>query len=460
MFPDSSPPVTSILLSLVCAQALGDGRLGALLVTEPGQVINQASGIVADAAAGAVSVNVGNAQPFVETNAVLVLQTQWTAGPRDAVGTWEIHRVSRVVGSTIQLDSPLVHAFPGFDAQLITLPEYSNVSVSSGAGLAAPKWNGSSGGVLALLVTGAVVNEGSLSAAGAGLRGGLVREVGQMGGCTGLDLPAPLGSQRGEGLVRVNPIGTGRGNNDTGGGGGICRYSGGAGGAHFGAGGQGGRSEDGQPVGGLGGVQFRGPGLVLGSGGGAANGSFGQGASGGAGGGVVFLRALQIEGSGDWTAAGADSADGGGPFGPGAGGGAGGTVWLEISDRATRCSISARGGNGGSSSGASAGGGGGGGLVLVRAGNLMSCPADVSAGAAGQVGTILVGAGPPGPLAPDNVGVADVFALGGDAGYDLWTVPRGPRVELLRSRSGCECTQAPGWWLAPFGVLWLWRRRR
>ncbi|MBS1149473.1 MAG: hypothetical protein H6Q89_1171 [Myxococcaceae bacterium] len=447
-------------MSLVFAQALGDGRLGPLLVTEQERVINRASAIVADAPAGSSSVRVGDASPFAATDAVLVLQTQWSSGPRDAVGTWEIHRVVRVVGTTVELDSPLAHPFAMFDAQLVTLPEYTNVSVSAGAGLRAPAWNGSSGGVLALLVTGRVVNEGTFTASGAGLRGGGVREVGQQAGCPGLDVPAPLGSERGEGLARVNPLGTGRRNNDSGGGGGNCRYAGGGGGAHVGAGGEGGRSTDSERVGGSGGEPFRTAGLVLGGGGGAANGSFGQGASGGAGGGVVFLRALQVEGSGAWLADGADSLDGKGTFGPGAGGGAGGTVWLEVEDVVTQCVLSARGGNGGSSPGASAGGGGGGGRVLLRAGRVLGCPANVSAGAAGTVASLPVGAGPEGPLAPEHVGVAEVDERGRDAGYDPATVPRGPRVELLRSHSGCQCSQFPGLWLAPLGLLWLARRRR
>lgn len=447
-------------MSLVFAQALGDGRLGPLLVTEPGVVINQSSALVADAPAGSATVTVGDSSAFAATDAVLVVQGRFGSGPRGGAGTWEIHRVVRVVGATVELDAPLTHAFFGFEAQLVTLPEHTNVSVSAGAGLVAPRWNGSSGGILALLVNGAVVNEGALSASGGGLRGGAVREVGQMGGCTGLDVPAPQGSERGEGLARLNPQGTGRGNNDTGGGGGICRYSGGGGGAHVGAGGEGGRSADGDPVGGLGGLPFRSPGLVLGGGGGAANGSFGQGTSGGAGGGVVFLRALQLEGRGSISADGAASLDATGTFGPGAGGGAGGTVWLEVSDVVAQCALSARGGNGGSAPGASAGGGGGGGRVVLRARRVQGCTANVSAGLPGTVGGQSVGAGPLGPLLPEHVGAADVSERDGAEPFDPWTVPRGPRVELLRAHSGCACSTAPAFWLAPLCLLGLRRARR
>ncbi|HZI06060.1 MAG TPA: Ig-like domain-containing protein, partial [Archangium sp.] len=222
-------------------------------------------------------------------------------------------------------------------------------------------------------------------------------------GCSGLDEPAALGAQKGEGIanVRYGPTHTGRGNVANGAGGGVCLKSGGGGGGNYGTGGMGGRSDSSigtaRPVGGMGGAALIYSvlnHLTLGGGGGAGQGNDASGAPGGRGGGAIFIRAQQLTGAGTILASGGGggSTDSDG----GSGGGAGGSVYLRFASTAARNSVSANGGVGGTANTGRVGpgGGGGGGRVLFQAATGGACPLN------------LTGAGPGNqqdPTAPDGL---------------------------------------------------------
>lgn len=442
--------VFSLWSARLAAQPLGDGRHGALEVVAQGTVINRATPLLADAAAGASALEVADAMGLAPGDLLLLVQSQALAdGDRAAVGTFALHQVRRVVATHVELAAPLARTWRAGEAQAVTVPQYTAVTVTAEGALVAPPWDGASGGVLALLAQGEVRNDGAVSASGRGLRGGVSREVSQLLGCSDLDEPAPRGGERGEGVRRggYGPTATGRRENDSGGGGNVCGYSGGGGGASLGAGGQGGASSDGvRDVGGLGGLALDGGGLVFGGGGGAANGSFSHGTRGGAGGGAVYVRAASLTGSGRLEADGEASAPARGDFGGAGGAGAGGSVVVELTGEA-RCQLSARGGIGGDGTKAGPGGGGGGGFVSLRATQADACPASVAGGAAGQVGGAPLGAvaGQPGAA------VVEVH----EGAMDF---PSGPGFGLHAAGCGCQVA-APGWLLLAAGAL-LWRGRR
>jgi uncharacterized repeat protein (TIGR01451 family) len=329
--------------------------------------------------------------------------------------------------------------------QVVRIPQYQNLTVS---GTVSPSaWNGSSGGILALDVSGRLTFAAGakLDASGLGFRGGAGQKLNGTTGVTGTDYRAPApatGSttvgahaMKGEGTVGtpryVNdgaalldtgtdgyPSGSsGRGAPGNAGGGGTdasptpagsgnTQNSGGGGGGNGSRGGRGGNSAiSNAAVGGEPGGVFNPPSssrLILGGGGGAGVSNDGSGggpnlgyaSSGTAGGGIVLVRTGSVAGAGSILANGASASstvvnDGSG------GGGAGGSILVTASNTASLSSLNlaANGGNGGSNSAATAqgpGGGGGGGIILS---NAMPSSASVAGGSNGTTtGSVAYGA--------------------------------------------------------------------
>lgn len=108
--------------------------------------------------------------------------------------------------------------------------------------------------------------------------------------------------------------------------------------------------------------------LVMGGGGGAGEATNAEAGSGAAGGGVIFIRALSMSGTGTIRANGSNGGGSSGGHNAGAGGGgAGGTVVLRT-QATCAVTVQATGGNGGATgSGYGCGGGGSGGRIYVQA---------------------------------------------------------------------------------------------
>ncbi|ATB28999.1 adventurous gliding motility protein AgmC [Melittangium boletus] len=391
---------------------VGTGRNGALTVpTGSAIIVNAYAPVTAPLARKALSISVGACvgDPcFKEGDLILVYQAtglvpapvSGALGPVDLtnspVGRWELARLKSVTpqgtSATLELTAPLVHNFAANVTQVIRVPEYTSVSVPVGRSITASPWDGSTGGVVAFLAQNEVNNQGIITVDGLGFRGGqYVADLAGGRGCSEVDQSTPSGSQKGEGIggaARYGSTQTGRGNVANGAGGAVCFRSGGGGGGNGGSGGQGGRSDGasdgGRNVGGLGGVALNTSvltQLTFGGGGGAGHGTV-VGGTAGAGGGVVFLRASQLSGSGTITASGGSV----GTFSEGgSGGGAGGSIYARVVRSAVCGAVVASGGIGSTSSLASGrvgpGGGGGAGQMLFQASLGGSC-ALVAEGAA------------------------------------------------------------------------------
>lgn len=388
---------------------VGTGRDGVLQVVAPNLVINHVGALTVDAAAGAKEVVISNAGTFKAGELVLVHQSAGllpapASGAQgalsleaSAVGRFEYARVEAVTEVSLRLTAPLQRAFAASVSQVVSVPEYTDVQVLANGSLKAVPWNGSAGGILALMATGTVTNDGVISADGAGFRGGAFINHQGGEGCTALDEAPGVGSSyKGEGVVtgRFGSVG-GRGNLANAGGAGNCHSSGAGGGGHSGVGGHGGYSVGARPqpddVGGLGGAPLsylpyeR---LVFGGGGGGGAGHVDVGTPGAAGGGVILIRAGAVAGTGRFSAMGAsaDFVTSGGDDGAG-GGGAGGAVSLRA-ERTLSCGLAqASGGAGGDTrntqSESGPGGGGGGGVVLLQ-GASIACKVSVVAGYPGR----------------------------------------------------------------------------
>jgi hypothetical protein len=392
---------------------LGNGQHGPLRVMKADTAINTATALTSTAAAGATQLAVGDVTGFAAGELVLIIQMfaegtapePGTVGPLElnptSAGRWEFARLESVSPGTLAFKAPLVSGFTAPGSQVVRVPEYTSVHVQPSFSLMAPPWNGSSGGVLAFLATDFVLNQGLISAEGAGFQGGSFKGIStRPTGCTQLSQSeATGGARKGEGLYRLAAGAPthGYGALGNGAGGGICEDSGGGGGGHGGAGGKGGfttTTDGARDVGGRGGLALRYTPLnrlMFGGGGGAGAGSAqgqggGTGSSGGAGGGIIYIRSRDFQGSQGRVSANGVSAASSVKGGAG-GGGAGGHVTLRVEGRIDCASIEANGGNGGDNTDTQAhgpGGGGGGGVVLLQ-GSPIGCTASTLPGQAGHV---------------------------------------------------------------------------
>jgi len=460
---------------------LGSGRSGALAVTTGKVVVNDYAELAAPVAAGARSVVVGSTvgagKPIAAGDAVMLWQTTGLAAaaagdgaPVDLstrpVGLFELARVAGTSGSTVTLTNPLVHAYAAPASQLVRIPEHTTVTIASGAALSALPWDGAKGGIVALLATGALANDGLVEASAAGFRGGSAEDaVASFVGCAALVgfSSAGGGAHKGESLfpaafstaAGAGPAAYGYGNVASGGGGGNCHNAGGGGGGNGGAGGAGGQTYVGdgsRSVGGLGGARVvfdprsR---LVLGGGGGAGDGNDGRATPGGRGGGVVWLRSQSMSGGGAIAADGSGGAhvvlvgngDGAG------GGGAGGTVAIGLAGTASCAGVQAAGGAGGNGfDNHGVGGGGGGGVARLDAMG-GSCPLAVAAGAPGAANrpTDTVAGGVTGPAPETGPAVSGICdqSNGGCGGCVGAAVPSGCPGGVACDETTHRCAAPP-----------------
>ena len=209
------------------------------------------------AAAGATTLTLANAAGIASGDVLMVYQAQGASiSTADAVGygavtslndagRFELVSVLGVVGSTVTL-SPACGAAPlrfsyANASQVIRVPQYDSLTISAGATLSAPAWNGTTGGVMPLLVQNNLVISGALSASGAGFRGGVLEnsttdagtDVALFRGASDAN-----GAEKGEGIagfqVQYDALSGryGRGAPANGGGGGNAHNGGGGGGAN------------------------------------------------------------------------------------------------------------------------------------------------------------------------------------------------------------------------------------
>jgi hypothetical protein len=366
-----------------------------------------------------------------------------TAGATFVAGRYELARAAGpVAAGALPLRGALANTYTSSNAitaggnvgtgfqryQVVRIVEARDLTVPVGATLTTLPWDGRSGGVLAVDVTRNLVINGTFDTTGMGFRGGSpVIPPGMIG----TETDTTQACFKGEGVAgpvarmysRLAGVVTGAtglygGDSERGGPGnaGGCPVAGDSGGG----GGGGGRA------GGVGSVgagasvdpDIARPGegysdptrLLLGGGGGS--GSLDDPAllaavSGQAGGGIVYVRAVSISGTGSIRA---DGDDGGVQAQEGGGGGGGGGAIFLYTDSASFASLTlrAQGGDGsdtmqGDDGG---GGGGGGGFVLVATPTGMATVTiDVTGGAAGTGTT------------------ADDTAVGGTGGFQQISAP-------------------------------------
>lgn len=354
----------------------------------------------------------------------------WGSFSYNNAGAYEFAVVSSISGNNITLDSSNSTPYScggisnSYDTvngsvQVVRVPQYSDLTINSGASVIGSGWNGSTGGIVALIVQGALIINGEINANGQGFRGGVDINSNYILGVIDYRTTDNVrAAQKGESILgyqgnydtnglgqygRGAPANGGGGGNDTnsGGGGGANGYNGGTwtghglpdtsnsgwapywdlddgtddgpgnplppyfiGGVGGGRGGYSWGGDGSRQVGGMGGRPLdNDPAsrLFFGGGGGAGEENNNNGTAGANGGGLVIIGAGNISGSGQINANGNSSAT---ASNDGAGGaGAGGTIAIQ-SGVVSGVILSANGGDGGNS-GHGAGAGGGGGFIAL-----------------------------------------------------------------------------------------------
>lgn len=327
----------------------GEGTDGAVTYSS-----NQNDPTQATPCSGTIStttLTVGSSTGFADGNLILIYQSREGG---DGAGNWELNKItSGTSGTSWTLTYPLTHNYSS-TAQVILLKQYSSFTINSGVTLYTQGWNGSTGGVTAILCNGTTSIPGSISAQGAGY---------SLGTCAGQNI-----GRAGEGNTGASPgQGQTSANGSGGGGGGYATDSGHVEGGNGGGGsnatlGTNGNSRNTGVGGSVGNTSGNATNTIITMGGGGGSGGRGWNDSqpaenGGNGGGIVIIisRIVNIGGSlltyGNNGNSSSSRAAGGA--------GAGGSVLIK--GQVVTYNIGATGGTGGVCTGSFGGSGGNGG---------------------------------------------------------------------------------------------------
>ncbi|GEM_PF-6251877 len=225
-----------------CAQeqTLGSAKDGAFTATSASIIINSYGKTVTNIIAGNTSIILRQNMPLTTGDALLILNT--------FTGVYELRFIAdttvRVIEKNqqefvIKLTTPLKNSYTASQTQLIRVPQYSTVNIPLGTSITAPNFDGTTGGVLALLATNAVTVHGLIDVSFKGFSGGA--GSGQCNGrcprvnngITGSGSAPGIGSSCVTGLEGMGGQNTGGQDRlmlGSGGGGGQCTSLGGAGG--------------------------------------------------------------------------------------------------------------------------------------------------------------------------------------------------------------------------------------
>lgn len=321
-----------LITRVIPGKPFGTGADGALTISA--SATQTQTKATASGSATSTSLTAGSSS-FTNGDLVMIHQSRGTGA-----GQWEINKVASGGGSTSLTMSTALYYTYGTGAQIIKIPQYTDVTVNSSQTWSAPAWDGSTGGFLIFAAKGTVTISGTLNGASLGYRGGA--QPGETSGTAN--------GFRGEGTSGDNGTRqTGSNGNGAGGGSTVASngyYGAGGGGGSYGSAGTDGErintdatfGSAGSTVGdtNLASMTFGGAG---GSGGSdwEANTATAYGGAGGNGGGAIVIFGKTFASPNSLTTRGSDgynaeyAPDGGAasnPHGGGGGAGAGGSILI------------------------------------------------------------------------------------------------------------------------------------
>ncbi|QCK16374.1 T9SS type A sorting domain-containing protein [Mangrovivirga cuniculi] len=357
-----------------------------------------------------------------------------SAGLTEMVEITAINEASGIPNSiTVDNISNSFNICSNCSVQIVSFPDLGN-NYSTSADITSKAWDGKTGGVVAVRVSGVLTLNHDIIMDGKGFRGGARDNNTISGNCDDAEHFSSSDDRyagKGEGIYKIDDSNYlyGRGKILTGGGGGNEHNGGGGGGGNFDIGGDGGAGWNcnGSTAGGIGGLSLSSfissSRMFLGGGGGAGEGNNNVNSNGGNGGGIIILQAQTLKTVGNdrrLISANGETASDSGNDGAG-GGGAAGSIFIDVNTYnilgASGADITANGGNGGNVNHSNAHGGGGGGsqgvimysaahppeiisytMIGLAGCNNFSCSSTASDAGGNNYDGIMVGAGSPLPV--------------------------------------------------------------
>lgn len=233
------------------------GRAGTKTVTSANTVLNQYAVLSFDASQGDVNLSVTNISDLSDgtdlgtDDLIMIIQMQGASiKVADDIsfgeitnyhnaGNYEFAYVAGASGNQITLSCGLIHDYSASGhAQIIRVPQYTTLTIEPDASVVAPQWDGSTGGIIAIVAEEVIEIDGSLSVAGKGFRGGQVDNNTSWNRLEYYTASNSYSASKGESVVgyeaEYDVLGAryGRGAIANGGGGGNAHNAGGGGGAN------------------------------------------------------------------------------------------------------------------------------------------------------------------------------------------------------------------------------------
>lgn len=235
------------------------GKQGNQIVSNPSITLNQYTSLQTNASAGATQITVtntaelNNPQPLERGDLLLIVQMQGAIidNPNtsnygnilnyNGAGNYEFAYVSQVVGNVISLSCPLNKSYTVTGkTQIVRVPQYQNLHITTGTTVTAPAWNGTKGGIVAIYAENLQL-DGNIETSALGFRGGALDNSAANNQTAYFSSSANAGAEKGESIAgyqtEYNALGGrfGRGAPANGGGGGNGNNAGGGGGANGGS---------------------------------------------------------------------------------------------------------------------------------------------------------------------------------------------------------------------------------
>ena len=148
----------------------GTGSDGDLLVSTTGVVVNDYISVSNSISSGTQNITLSDTSVFSSGDEILLIQMQ---GATQA-GSYEFHVISDVNASSITLQDSIAEDYVASSAiQIVRVPNYNQVEVTSGGSIVASDWNGSVGGIVAFRAATTLTVDGTISVSHKGYRGGI-----------------------------------------------------------------------------------------------------------------------------------------------------------------------------------------------------------------------------------------------------------------------------------------------
>ncbi|MEL6851900.1 MAG: PKD domain-containing protein [Bacteroidota bacterium] len=234
-----------------------EGKDGELSLSAVDTVLNQYTALTVDASSGDVSLTVNdvneldNGAALGVDDLILIMQMQGASISTDNdssfgaisaynnAGHYEFAYVSGTSGNQITLSCGLEFDYTATGhAQVIRVPQYTQLTIQAGGSVVAEDWDGTTGGVVAVVAENVIQVDGSISVVGKGFRGGSVDNNTNWNRREYAYSSSSYGGEKGEGIAGYQTeydalsARYGRGAAANGGGGGNAHNAGGGGGAN------------------------------------------------------------------------------------------------------------------------------------------------------------------------------------------------------------------------------------